>query len=182
MPHAPLIIVGLSGSGKTAVARMLVEKAGCIKIITTTTRAPRPGERDGVEYHFLSKERFQEKKALGDFLEDAVFSGEFYGTQKQDLESAAQRGSPVIVLEEQGAAVMKQMYPETKIIVLETSEVVRAARMQKEGMNQDTLSLRLERDRTRLPALEKIADIKINNDGNFEDTLRQLRDHQILVK
>lgn len=174
MTPKPLIIVGLSGSGKTRIAREITARAGFQKVITTTTRLPRPGEANGREYHFLSREQFIAEREAGAFIEWAEFSGNLYGTRIVDLEKAGTLGRPVIVLEEVGAKNMKAKYPEATVVVLETQEAIRKARMEKDETDSGKIEMRLARDRTRLPLLEKIADVVVNNDGTLEETLAQI--------
>src|SRR5439155_10084566 len=83
MPLGPLLILsGPSGSGKSTVIRgLLADPPGPLRLsVSATTRAPRAGERDGVEYHFWTRERFEDELAAGAFLEHASVHGNYYGT------------------------------------------------------------------------------------------------------
>jgi guanylate kinase len=76
-----------------------------VQVVTCTTRAPRPGEQDGREYHFLSRQAFEQRLAAGDFLEWAQFNGQLYGTLRQSVEAATAAGQDVLlVIDVQGAA------------------------------------------------------------------------------
>jgi guanylate kinase len=76
-----------------------------VQVVTCTTRAPRPGEQDGREYHFLSRQAFEQRMAAGDFLEWAQFNGQLYGTLRQSVEAATAAGQDVLlVIDVQGAA------------------------------------------------------------------------------
>ena len=87
-----LIVSGPSGSGKTTLCRR-AEAAGLTGYsISCTTRAPRPGEQDGVDYHFLTPEVFAEKVQNGEFLEHATVHGNSYGTLKADIIELLQAG------------------------------------------------------------------------------------------
>jgi guanylate kinase len=107
-----LILAGPAGSGKSTLCERLVEEAdlGFSRIITTTTRAPRPGEVNGVHYHFLSPAQFEEKIAAGAFLEWAWVHGERrYGTLAASvLEPLAAGRNLVANLDVQGVASMRQ--------------------------------------------------------------------------
>src|ERR1051325_9239432 len=75
-----------SGAGKTSIStRIVAQMPDVVQVVTCTTRAPRPGEQDGREYHFLSRRTFEQRVAVGDFLEWAVFNGQLYGTLRQSV-------------------------------------------------------------------------------------------------
>jgi len=114
----PLIIVsGASGSGKsTLIRRVLDATRGRLALrlsVSATTRAPRPGERDGVDYHFWTRERFLELLAAGAFLEHAEVHGQLYGTLRSEVDPYRERGVGVILdIDVQGAAAVRPHYPE----------------------------------------------------------------------
>ena len=95
-----------SGAGKTSLSkRIVVEMSNVVQVVTCTTRAPRPGEQDGREYHFLSHPAFEQRVAAGDFLEWAQFNGQLYGTLRQSVAAATAAGQDVLlVIDVQGAA------------------------------------------------------------------------------
>lgn len=88
MPQGLLVVISApSGGGKnTVVSHLLEVMPASARLVTTTTRAPRPGESDGVDYHFVTRGTFQKKIQLGDFLEWVEFAGNFYGTDRHELE------------------------------------------------------------------------------------------------
>ena len=79
-----VVLVGASASGKSSIERNLVEKHGYNKIISYTTRSPRVGEQDGIDYHFISKKDFLKLKENGFFAETTVYNGWYYGSAKED--------------------------------------------------------------------------------------------------
>lgn len=100
-----LIVSGPSGSGKTTLCRRAEADGLTAYSISCTTRAPRPGEQDGVDYHFLSPAAFQARVAAGDFLEHATVHGNSYGTLKADITRLLQGGRNVVMdIDVQGAA------------------------------------------------------------------------------
>ena len=103
-----LIVSGPSGSGKTTLCRR-AEAAGLTAYsISCTTRQPRPGEQDGVDYHFLTPEVFAAKVAAGEFLEHATVHGNSYGTLKADIIDLLQQGKNVVMdIDVQGAASIR---------------------------------------------------------------------------
>jgi guanylate kinase len=95
-----------SGAGKTSLSkRIMTTMPNVVQVVTCTTRAPRPGEQDGREYHFLSRQAFEQRIATGDFLEWAQFNDQLYGTLRQSVEAATVAGQDVLlVIDVQGAA------------------------------------------------------------------------------
>lgn len=108
------IICGPSGVGKgTVVARLLASNPNLYFSVSATTRQPRHGEVDGVHYHFLSREQFQQWIAEDAFLEHAEFVGNYYGTPKKYVDATMDQGRDVILdIEIQGAEQVHQQRPE----------------------------------------------------------------------
>ncbi len=108
------MITGPSGVGKGTLIRTLMERMPELELaVSATTRAPRPGERDGVDYHFLSDEEFERRARAGDFVEDARYSGRRYGTLRSELERRTAAGVPVVLeIEVQGARQVRETMPE----------------------------------------------------------------------
>jgi len=101
-----------SGGGKTTLCRMLLEKYSdlCLSI-SFTTRAPRGGERDGVEYNFVSEDKFQELIRAGDLIEWAKVHGNFYGTSRAFLEEQCDGGKVVLLdIDVQGVESLKEVF------------------------------------------------------------------------
>ncbi|HEV7363957.1 MAG TPA: guanylate kinase [Solirubrobacteraceae bacterium] len=99
------VITGPSGVGKGTLIRGLLERVPGLELsVSATTRPPRPGERDGVDYHFLSDEEFDRRVANGEFVEHARYSGHQYGTLRSELERRmAEAAGVVLEIEVQGA-------------------------------------------------------------------------------
>lgn len=112
-----IVLVGASGSGKTTVANKLIESYGYKKVVTTTTRAPRPGEVNGIDYHFVSKEEFANKLNNHGFVEFTNYAGKMYGTGNDEIDAVITGKDPaVIVMDEVGATFMKSTYGEYVLI------------------------------------------------------------------
>ncbi len=114
------IIAGPSGVGKGTVIKRVFESGRKLYFsVSATTRAPRPGEQDGVDYHFISREQFDSWIAQGAFLEHAEFVGNCYGTPGRYVDEAMDRGEDVILdIEVQGAEQVHQLRPEAVRIFL----------------------------------------------------------------
>lgn len=109
------IIAAPSGAGKTSLVSKLIEQDRHIQVsVSTTTRAPRAGEVDGVNYHFVDTQTFQEKVQHGDFLEHAEVFGNFYGTSRSAVNELLDKGKDVILeIDWQGARQIRALMPET---------------------------------------------------------------------
>lgn len=116
----PIILSSPSGGGKTTIARMLLARRSDVGYSTScTTRAPRPGEVDGTDYHFLTVERFLERRAVGDFAESAEVHGNLYGTLKSEIKALLERGQhPVMDIDVQGARQFVSAFPESVLVFL----------------------------------------------------------------
>jgi guanylate kinase len=109
------VITGPSGVGKGTLIRGLLERVPGLELsVSATTRPPRPGERDGVDYHFLGDEEFDRRVANGEFVEHARYSGHKYGTLRSELERRmAEAAGLVLEIEVQGARQIRAAMPET---------------------------------------------------------------------
>lgn len=105
-----LVLSGLSGAGKTTVAlRLLAENESLERVVTCTTRAPREGESDGVDYHFLSDEEFSHCLAADEFLEHAEVYGQRYGTLRSSVNELLAAGRDVLLVNDvQGAVTISE--------------------------------------------------------------------------
>jgi guanylate kinase len=108
------VITGPSGVGKGTLIRALMERLPDLELsVSATTREPRAGERDGVDYHFLSRQEFDRRVAAGHFVEHADYAGRSYGTLRSELEDRISAGVPVVLeIEVQGARQVRAAMPE----------------------------------------------------------------------
>ena len=109
------VITGPSGVGKGTLIRTLLGRVPALELaVSATTRAPRPGERDGVDYHFLSEDEFERRVREGRFVEHATYSGRRYGTLREELERRLARGASVVLeIEVQGARQVAEAMPDS---------------------------------------------------------------------
>jgi guanylate kinase len=108
------VITGPSGVGKGTLIRNLMREMPRLELsVSATTRPPRPGEHDGVDYHFMSAEQFERHVAAGDFVEHADYAGRRYGTLRSELEGRVRQGIPVVLeIEVQGARQIRRAMPD----------------------------------------------------------------------
>ncbi|PBC76301.1 guanylate kinase [Streptomyces sp. TLI_235] len=114
------VLSGPSGVGKsTVVAHMRNMHPEVWLSVSATTRHPRPGERDGVQYHFVDNDQFDKLIANGELLEWAVFAGNRYGTPRQAVQDRLDRGEPVLLeIDLQGARQVRESMPEAQLVFL----------------------------------------------------------------
>ena len=120
MPRV-FVITGPSGVGKGTLIRLLRERVPELALsVSATTRAPRPGEEDGVDYHFLSDAEVARRVEAGEFVEWAEYSGRRYGTLRSELQRHLDEGRPVVLeIEVQGARQVRGAMPEAVQIFIE---------------------------------------------------------------
>ena len=155
-----LVISGPSGAGKgTICGEYLKKHAGeCALSVSATTRAPRDGEKDGVNYYFLSMKEFEERISGDGFLEHAVFCENRYGTPKAPVMEMIESGKDVILeIEVQGAMQVRSHYPEgVFIFVLPPSKKALEERLRGRGTETDeVIAKRLERAQKEYSFVEK---------------------------
>jgi guanylate kinase len=113
-----IIITAPSGSGKTSITRHLMQQFPQLAFsVSAATRPPRGMEKDGVDYHFISTEAFQQKIQHNEFAEwEMVYEGKYYGTLKSELEKIWQQNKiPVLDIDVKGAIHVQQQFPQTSL-------------------------------------------------------------------
>lgn len=143
-----VIISGPSGTGKDTITQRLLAIDNRFALsVSATTRQPRVGEEDGVDYYFISEEDFSNKIESGDFIEYARYGKNYYGTLKQDVENRIKSGKTVIlVIDVQGEANIKKLYPNVlSIFVMPPSYEILEKRLRGRNTDsEDAILLRLE--------------------------------------
>ena len=170
------IVSAPSGAGKTSLVAALVERINdlCISI-SHTTRPRRPGEEDGVNYHFTDRETFLRMVAENRFLEHAEVFGNLYGTSSDWVEATRRQGQDVILeIDWQGATQVRHLVPDAKsIFILPPSLEVLAARLRGRGQDGDeVIAQRLAGAREELSHYPEFDFLLVNDD--FERALHDL--------
>ena len=162
-----IVLTGPSGVGKGTLLRAILEKYPELEIsISATTRQPRPGEVNGKDYYFVSRDKFEAMIAAGELLEWAEYAGNYYGTPRTAVEEKIQLGKSVILeIELVGAREVNKTFPNAlRIFVLPPSLAELEARIRGRGQDsENAIARRLERAKVEIDAADEF-DVQIIND------------------
>jgi guanylate kinase len=171
------IVSAPSGAGKTSLVNALLESTPGLKLsVSYTTRAPRPGEVDGKDYHFVSRETFLEMAKRGDFLESAEVYGNLYGTSQSWIESEIAGGHDILLeIDWQGAAQVRKIFPDSiGVFILPPS--LQALESRLTGRKQDSAEVIAQRLQAARDDIAHVAefDYVIIND-KLDEAVQQLK-------
>ena len=170
-----VVISGPSGVGKTLISERLTAVTGAARVVTATSRAPRSGECDGVDYHFYDRERFRAEIDSGEFLEHAVVHDNLYGTPLASVRTLLEDGrTALLVIDVQGAAaLMEQETPATYVFIEPPTMEELERRLRSRGSDDhEAIERRLENARGEL-AMRGRYDYRVVND-NPDDAVEEL--------
>jgi len=147
------VISAPAGGGKTTIVNMLLKEIPNLeRVITCTTRKPRKGEKDKVDYFFLTKEEFENRIKEGRFLEYAKVHDNYYGTPKDEVEKLLNQGKDLIlVIDVQGMKQIKEKMDIVSIFILPPSIDELINRMKKRGESEEEIKKRLETAKKEIP-------------------------------
>lgn len=169
MANSPkvFVITGPSGVGKGTLIRGLLERMPELELsVSATTRNPRPGEENGVAYHFLTPEAFEERVAAGDFVEHARYSGNRYGTLRSELERRLAAGAGVVLeIEVQGARQVRAAMPDAVAVFIAppSREALRARLVGRGTDSSEQVDERLRTAEQELEAQPEFAHVVVND-------------------
>jgi len=163
-----IVLVGASASGKTELAKFLYKKYNYHKVVTTTTRLPRTGEKNGVDYHFLTQTEFKKLELENAFIEVSSYNSHWYGIQKKDVDIQG-----VVIVEPNGAnALVDKIGNDAYVVYVETSEMTRMNRMLQRGDQLSKVHERVRFDQNVfiIDQFRKI-DLKLSNESETLESL-----------
>jgi guanylate kinase len=173
------VITGPSGVGKATLIRGLMEQVPELELsVSATTRKPRPGERDGADYHFLTPDEFERRAADGDFLEHATYSGHRYGTLGSEVERRVGQGRPVVLeIEVQGARQVRETMPESVLVFIAppSRDALRARLIGRGTDTREQVDARMRTAEQELQAQSEFAHVIVN------DRLEQATDDLVAI-
>ncbi len=177
---APLVVVisGLSGVGKDVVLKRMREHGYLFRrVVTVTTRPPRPDEVDGVDYHFVSQDEYEGMLKRGELLEHAEVYGELYGVPERELGEALDRGQDAVMrIDVQGAATIKEKIPQAVLIFLSASsmEELRRRLIGRGKDSPEDLETRMNTARKEMRYIPKFDYVVVNRDGRLDAAVRHV--------
>ena len=188
-PRGLLVVIsGPSGVGKDTLIERLRELDPRLQYsISYTTRKPRPGEKDGVSYFFVSRQKFEELVAKGFFLEHAVYNGNYYGTPAAAVEEARAAGRDILLkIEVQGAAQVRKRVPDGVFIFIappSKEELVRRQELREGAVPADDMVERLKIAETEMKHASEYDHVVVNDDlervvGEVLEIIREARERQ----
>lgn len=179
-PPAPVVVVisGPSGVGKdTVVHELKARRPDLYFVVTATSRTKRPGEVEGRDYFFVTKEKFESWINEGQMLEHAVVYGEYKGIPKQQVQDALNQGTDVVLrLDVQGAATIKKLIPDvlTIFIVAENEESLVRRLVARKTESLDRMVVRVQTARAELARAKEFDYVVENKAGQLEDCVCQV--------
>ena len=175
-----IVVSGFAGSGKGTIMKELVKRYDDYALsVSATTRQPRPGEKDGRDYFFVSREEFQRMIRDDELLEHACYVSNYYGTPRKYVEEKLKEGKDVILeIEVQGGLQIKEKYPDAVLVfITPPSAKVVYERLEKRGTESEEVILsRMGRSLEeagvidRYDYIEKIDQSKVNTETSSDET------------
>lgn len=178
-----IVLTAASGSGKTTLARRLMERIPSIRFsVSATTRPPRAYETDGVHYHFMTADEFEDARGAGRLLEsEEVYPGRWYGTLKSEVEDSSEHAPVLLDIDVVGAEHVKQLYGDHVLTIFirpPSLEVLRGRLAARNTETDESLTERVERARMEIDRADRFdaAVLNDNLDEAADEVVRLVRE------
>ncbi len=175
--HLLIVLTGKTASGKDAVMAGLLNRLPNLKrVVTTTSRAIRPGETNGVDYNFISEEDFRHKIENGDFIEYVEYGGNLYGTEKSQLNTEKSQDL-IWRIDPSRAGKVRQLITGFRILVfyLTVDDTVVLERLHKRGLSGQEIATRMQEDAKFWQQFkDNYTDVVENVPGKLDETVNQI--------
>jgi guanylate kinase len=183
MKPGPLIIVsGPSGSGKSTLIRRVLQEEKRFPLhlaVSATTRAPREGERPGIDYTFWTREQFEDALADGKFLEHATVHDNYYGTPRSEVDGYREKGTGVVLdIDVQGAMQVRPLYPDHVSVFIKLSEpgMYEQRLRRRASETEETIAKRMKTARRELGLIGESQHVIVNDDDKLDAATAELRE------
>ncbi len=174
-----VVVSGPSGAGKTTVVeRLLAEVPRTARLVTTTSRSPRPGEVDGRDYHFVTREEFVARRERGEFLEWAETYGNLYGSSRPEVDRLRSLNRAVFaVVDIRGARAIKAAYPDCVTVFLQPGSVeeLRRRLLERPGKQVTDIETRVSRAADEMANAGDFDRVVMNRDGELDQAVEELK-------
>ena len=171
-----VIIVGSSGSGKNTIIDALKVRDDFVNAVTDATRPPRPGDKEGVTYYFISETEFKIRKAEGKYIDTTFYSGSYRGLRKEELDKKlATNKNVLLIMDKNGVVNLKSIYGDDVVAINITCPIeVQVQRMRARGDSEDAIAERVAYFKENETNNNDYCDVVIENVGSVEDTVEKI--------
>lgn len=165
-----IVLSGHSGSGKTSLMRHIMKN----EVVSFTTRKPRQGEVDGLDYKFISLKKFEELKEQGKLIEQVEYSGNYYGIDQEEFENKIGIGDAFVIVDYHGMQQVKKVYPNCVTLFLYTPYHKAYKQMIQRGDTIEKVQQRLKTYTQEMKNKEYYDYVIRNNSGKFDESIKVL--------